>query len=67
VRLAHDRRFAGDEELRMRIAMHPHLPAPELTPLIGSLPAATLRRLLARPALPPPVRSAIVMKLHGSH
>jgi hypothetical protein len=61
--LASDQRWAKDDEIRILIATHPHVPVPLAERLAGEVGKLALRKMLARPSLNEILRSKIVKKL----
>lgn len=61
--LAADGRFAGDEEMKIRILASPRVPVPLAERLVQSMQPAALRRALQRPGMNAAVQAAIVRRL----
>ena len=63
--LARDPRWAKDEEVKLAVVSHPRAPLTLARRVVEGLSALTLKKLLARPGVPPSIRTQLQRRTRG--
>jgi len=61
-----DPRWAGSEQVRVKVAAHRSTPPPVADDIIAKMPQRTLQKLIRSPDLPPALREKVLRKLPSS-